>query len=208
MQEEKLKTGTTTVGLVCKDCVILASETQSTLGNMISSKKVQKIYQIDDKIAITTAGGVGDVQTLIRMIKAEINIYKLTRNSNFTTQAAITLLANILQSTRYFPYMAMLVMGGVDKNGFHVYSIDPVGGVEKDNFVATGSGSPMALGVLEDKYKEDMSKEDGIELAVRAIRSAKGRDIYSASGKEIRVVVIDKDGVVFVDQEKIKQIEK
>jgi len=208
MQEEKLKTGTTTLGLVCKDCVILASETQSTLGYMISSKTAEKITQIDDKIALTVAGGVGDTQALIRLLKAEINIYKLTRNSEFTVQGVVTLLSNILQSARYYPYMAMLVVGGVDKNGTHIYSVDPVGGIEKDNYVVTGSGSPIAIGVLEDKYKENMAREEGIELAVRAIRSAKGRDIFSASGKEILVAVIDKNGVNFVEKEKIKELAK
>ncbi|MCX6819078.1 MAG: archaeal proteasome endopeptidase complex subunit beta [Candidatus Aenigmarchaeota archaeon] len=208
MQEEKLKTGTTTLGLVCKDCVILASETQSTLGYMISSKHAEKVIQIDEKIALTVAGGVGDTQALIRLLKAEINIYKLTRNSEFTVQGVVTLLSNILQAARYYPYMAMLVVGGVDKNGTHIYSVDPVGGIEKDNYVVTGSGSPIAIGVLEDKYKENMVREEGIELAVRAIRSAKGRDIFSASGKEILVAVIDKNGLNFVDKEKIKELAK
>ena len=96
MQEEKLKTGTTTVGLACKDCVILASETKSTLGYMVSSKKAEKIHKIDDRIALTIAGGVGDAQTLVRLLKAEINLYKLTRNAEFSIKAATTLLANIL----------------------------------------------------------------------------------------------------------------
>jgi hypothetical protein len=100
----------------------------------------------------------------IRLLKAEINIYKLTRNSEFTVQALVTLLSNILQSARYYPYMAMLVVGGADKNGMHIYSVDPVGGIEKDNYVVTGSGSPIAIGVLEDKYKENLTKEEGIEF--------------------------------------------
>lgn len=208
MQEEKLKTGTTTLGMVCKDCVILASETQSTLGYMISSKNAQKVFKLDDKIALTVAGGVGDTQSLIRMLKAEINIYKLTRCAEFTVQATVTLLSNILQSNRYYPYMAMLVVGGVDRNGSHVYSVDPVGGVEEDNFVVTGSGSPIALGVMEDKYKESLTEEEGVALAVRAIRSAKGRDVFSASGNEIRVAVINKNGVNFVDKEKIRELAK
>ena len=143
-----------------------------------------------------------------RLLKAEVNIYKLTRGSEFTVKAAITLLSNILQSTRWYPYMVMLVLGGADKDGFHIYSIDPVGGMEKDNYVVTGSGSPMALGVLEDKYKEGITKEEGIELAVRAVRSAKGRDIFSAAGKEIVVAVVDKSGVSFVDKERVKEIAK
>ena len=206
MQEIK-KTGTTTVGITCKDCVILAAESKSTLGYLISSKTSQKIYKVDDKIAITTAGGAGDTQQLARVLKAEIQIYKLTRNSDFTVNAAVNLLSNILQNNRYYPYMAMLIIGGADRNGYHIYSIDPVGGLEKDDFTATGSGSPFAYGVLENEYKPNMSREEGIKLVVRSIRSARERDIFSG-GKNINVLVIDKNGAQMVDEEKVLELAK
>jgi proteasome beta subunit len=205
-QQEKLKTGTTTVGIVCKDAVILASESKSTLGYLIASKTAQKIYQVDDKIAITTAGGAGDTQALIRMLKAEINIYKTTRNTEFTVKAAGMLLSNILSAYRYYPYMAMLIIGGHDKDGFHLYSLDPVGGLEEEKCTATGSGSPFAYGVLENEFKEGMTKEDGIKLVVRAIRSARERDIFS--GGKIVVTVIDKNGLDMVPDDKIKELAK
>ncbi len=205
--EQKLKTGTTTVGMVCKDCVVLGSESKSTLGWLVSGKEVQKIYQIDDKMALTISGGVGDAQALIRILKAEINIYKLTRNTQITVKAVATLLANILSQSRWYPYMFMPILGGVDKDGNHIYSIDPVGGVEKDNFTSTGSGSPIAYGVLEDGYKEGMPKDEGVRLAVRAVRSARERDVFSG-GKKIRVLVIDKEGVQWVDEGKIQELAK
>ncbi len=207
MQQEKLKTGTTTVGITCKDCVILAAESKSTMGYLVSSKTSQKIYKVDDKIAITTAGGAGDTQQLARVLKAEIQIYKLTRNSDFTVNAAVNLLSNILQNNRYYPYMAMLIIGGADKNGYHVYSIDPVGGLEKDEFTSTGSGSPFAYGVLENEFKPGMAREDGIKLAVRAIRAARERDVFSG-GKNINVLVIDKNGMQFVDEQKVLELAK
>lgn len=207
LQQKKLKTGTTTVGLVCKDCVILAAESKSTMGWLISSKTAQKIYQIDDKIAMTISGGVGDAQALIRILKAEINIYKLTRHADITVKAATTLLSNILIGSRWYPYMVMPIIGGTDKDGFHIYSIDPVGGMEEDKFISTGSGSPMAYGVLENEYKEGIPREEGTRIAVRAIRSARERDVFSG-GRDINVIVIDKDGLKFVDKEKIKEIAK
>lgn len=205
--EQKLKTGTTTVGMVCKDCVILGSESKSTMGWLISGKEVQKIYQIDDKMALTISGGVGDAQAMIRILKAEINIYKLTRNAQMTVKAVATLLSNILSQSRWYPYMFMPILGGVDKDGYHIYTIDPVGGLEKDNSAATGSGSPIAYGVLDDGYKEGIPKEEGIRLAVRAIRSARERDVFSGA-KKIRVLVIDKDGLQWVDEAKIQEIAK
>src|SRR3989339_1952171 len=130
---QKMKTGTTTVGLLCKDCVILGAESKSTMGWLVAGKEVQKIHQIDDKVALTISGGVGDAQALIRIVKAEINIYKLTRNAEITVKAIATLLSNILSQSRWYPYMFMPILGGVDKDGYHIYTIDPVGGLEKDN---------------------------------------------------------------------------
>ncbi len=206
-QQQTLKTGTTTIGILCKDCVILGAESKSTLGYLIASKEAEKVYQIDDKIAMTTAGGSGDTQALIRILKAEISLYKMGRNNEFTVNAASSLLSNILNGNRYYPYMAMLIVGGWDKTGGHVFSIDPVGGSEEEKYTATGSGSPMAYGVLEDGYKENMTREEGIRLAVRAIRSARERDIFSG-GKNINIVVIDANGLKFVDKEKIDEIAK
>jgi proteasome beta subunit len=206
-EQQKLKTGTTTVGIICKDCAILGSESKSTMGWIVASKTSQKIFPVDDKIAITTAGGAGDTQTLIRVLKAEINLYKLSRNSEFTVKAAATLLANILSNNRYYPYMAFLLIGGADRTGCHIYSIDAVGGAEDEKCTSTGSGSPMAYGVLEDSYKENMSRDDGIKLVARAIRAARERDVFSG-GRDINIVVIDKNGMEFVDKEKVKEILK
>lgn len=210
MQQQTMKakkTGTTTVGIVSKDCVVLGSESKSTLGWLVSGKEVQKIYPIDDKIAVTISGGVGDAQALIRLLKAEINIYKLTRNAPITVKAVATLLSNILSQSRWYPYMFMPILGGVDRDGYHVYSIDPVGGVEKDNYTSTGSGSPIAYGVLEDGFREGMAREEGVRLAVRAIRAARERDVMSGA-KKIRVLVIDKDGMQWVDEAKVLELAK
>ncbi|MBI4896531.1 MAG: archaeal proteasome endopeptidase complex subunit beta [Candidatus Aenigmarchaeota archaeon] len=206
-QAETMKTGTTTVGLICKDCVVLAADSKSTMGYLVASKIVQKIQVIDNMMAVTIAGGIGDNQQLLRVLKAEINLYRLTRNADVTVKATATLLSNILQGNRYYPYMAMLILGGMDKEGYHLYSIDPAGGVEPEKYTSTGSGSPMAFGVLENEFKEGMTREEGIKLATRAVRSAKERDIFSG-GDMISVVVIDAAGTKFVDQEKIKQIAK
>jgi len=211
MQKPKIEsreTGTTTVGLLCKDAVVLASDAKSTMGYLVAGKEVQKVYQIDDKMAVTIAGGVGDVQALIRILKAEIALYKTMRNTDFTVRAAATLLGNILQGSRYYPYMAMLILGGHDRDGFHVFSIDPMGGIEEErNYTCTGSGSPLAYGVLENDYKDGLGKEDGLRLAVRAIRSARERDIFSG-GIKMNAVMITKDALEFVQEDKLKELAK
>ncbi len=206
-QHQHLSTGTTTVGIVCKDCVILGSESKSTMGSLVASKTSQKIYQVDDKIGITTAGGAGDTQMLMRIVKAEINLYKMGRNREMTIKAAAALLSNILSSNRYYPYMAMLIIGGADADGFHVVSMDPVGGSDDETYTSTGSGSPMAYGVLEDGYKDGLTKEEGMRLAVRAVRAARERDIFSG-GKDIVIAVIDKNGFKLVDKQTVENLAK
>ncbi len=206
-QVEKLKTGTTTVGIVCKDCVILGAESKSTMGWLVAGKDVQKVHQIDDKVALTISGGVGDAQALIRIVRAEINIYKLTRNTEISVKAIATLLSNILSQSRWYPYIFMPIIGGVDKEGLHILSIDPAGGAEEDKFTSTGSGSPMAYGVLEESFREGMTREEGIKLAVRAIRAARERDVFSG-GKKITVAVIDRNGIEWIKEERTAELAK
>jgi len=205
---ESRKTGTTTVGILARDGVVLASDAKATMGNLVSSKEIQKVYQVDDKTALTIAGGVGDAQAIIRILKAEISLYKTMRNADITVRAAATLLSNVLQGNRYYPYMAMLILGGHDKDGFHMYSIDPLGGIEEEkDYTSTGSGSPIAYGVLENDFKEGLSKEEALRLAVRSIRSSRERDIYSG-GIKMNALIITKDGLEYVSEDKLKELAK
>ena len=189
---DQLKKGTTTVGLICRDSVVLASEKRATMGSFIASKAARKIYQVDDRMGMTTAGIVGDAQTLVRLVSVEARLYKTRRQEPMTVKAMTTLLSNVLNGQRMFPYIVQLLVGGIDRNGAHIYSVDPFGGnTDEREIAATGSGSPIAYGVLEDKYSTDMSLEEGVTLATQALRSAMKRD--SASGEEIEIVTITKD---------------
>ena len=116
----EVETGTTTLGLVCKDGVILAADRRATAGNLIAHKRTQKVYRLDDNIGLTTAGLVGDLQTLARYITAEVELYKLKRNAPMPVEACATLTANILSGSRYYPYWVQLLIGGIDRNGGHV----------------------------------------------------------------------------------------
>ncbi|MDG6244335.1 MAG: archaeal proteasome endopeptidase complex subunit beta [Methanolobus sp.] len=205
MVNDKHLKGTTTVGIVCNDGVVLATEQRATMGNFIASKTAKKIYQIDDLVAMTTAGSVGDAQQIVRVISVESKLYKMRRKESMTIKGLTTLLSNMLSGQRYYPMMVQLLVGGCDKNGPAIYSLDALGGnIEETKAVATGSGSPMAYGVLEDRYKQDMSTEDGVELAVRALHNAMKRD--SASGEGIDVVVITRDKYTRLDQEDVKKM--
>ncbi|MEA1984814.1 MAG: archaeal proteasome endopeptidase complex subunit beta [Euryarchaeota archaeon] len=204
MDNDKHFKGTTTIGVVCTDGVVLATERRATMGNFIASKTAKKIYQVDELVGMTTAGSVGDAQQLMRFISVESKLYKMRRQEPITLKGITTLLANILSGQRYYPLMVQLLVGGVDKNGPGVYSLDALGGnIEETKFVSTGSGSPMAYGLLEDRYREDMTTSEGVDLAIRALHTAMKRD--SASGEGIDVVVITKDRYERLDSEEVKK---
>lgn len=190
--EMDVKTGTTTLGLVCKDGVVLASERRATMGTLIAHKTTKKVFKLDDNMGLTTAGLVGDLQLLARYITAEVELYKLKKNGPMTVKAVSTLTANILSGRRYFPYWVQLIIGGVDEEGSHVYSLDMAGGNIPDKYVTSGSGSPYVYGVLEDNYKDGLDVKEGVDLAIRAITAAMKRD--AASGDGIDVVTITKKG--------------
>jgi len=197
------KTGTTTVGMVCKDGVVLAAEKKSTLGYLVASKDSEKIIAVEDHVAITIAGYSGDAQALARYLRAELKLFAIQNNRRISAKGAATLLSNILQGGRwsYLPYMVQLILAGWDEKGGGVFSLDALGSIEEErHFFSTGSGSPMALGVLEDGYKPGLSIEEGTKIALRAIRAAIERDIGSG-GRGIDIAVITKDGVKITTHE-------
>ncbi|OPX63873.1 MULTISPECIES: archaeal proteasome endopeptidase complex subunit beta [unclassified Methanoregula] len=201
--QESMK-GTTTIGIVFAGGVVLATEKRATMGYMIASKKAKKVYQVAERIGMTTAGGVGDAQQLARILTVECNLYQIRRSRAITVGAAATLLSNYLNQNRYFPYYVQLLVGGIDENGPSVYSVDAMGGATKEEeIVATGSGSPMAYGVLEDRFRKDMPRDEAIELAVRSLKSAMKRD--AGSGEGIQVVVITKEKYEVLGEDALKK---
>ena len=201
--EDLKKTGTTTLGMVCKEGVVIATEQRATMGTLIAHKATKKLYKIDEHLALATAGLVGDLQVLARYLNAEANLYRLKRTVRMPVKSAATLMSNIMNQRKFAPYYVQLILGGYDNTGGYVYSLDAAGGAIPDKYTAGGSGSPYVFGVLEDKYRENMTADEGIDLAVRAITAAKNRD--SASGGMISVAVITKEGFKEVPKEEIKK---
>jgi proteasome beta subunit len=187
-----LKTGTTTVGVVTKDGVVMGADMRATM---------------DEHLAMTIAGGVGDAQVLVRWLKSEVDLYKLKRGTEMSVKAAATMMGNILNQRKFTPFYVQLLVGGVDLEGSHIYSLDSAGGSIPDKFVTTGSGSVFVYGVLEDHYKDGMSQEDGLDLAIRGISAAMKRD--SASGDGMNVCSITKKhGYVQLTREEIDKRRK
>ena len=199
--KDKIVEGTTTVGITCKDGIVFATERRATMGNLVAHKVAEKIFKIDDHIATTIAGSVGDAQSLMKVIGAEVSLYQMRNNDEISVKAAASLTANILRSG---PMYVQILLGGMDGDKPSIYSLDPAGGMIEDNYISTGSGSIVAYGVLEDRFKDDLSVEEGLELSIRAIRAASERDTYSGNG--FLVAKVDKDGFEMLDNEKVKEI--
>lgn len=185
--EPKFAKGTTTVGVLFKDGVVVAADKRATMGNLIQSKTVDKIIPIGDRMAMTIAGGVGDAQSLSRMLKAELELYKYSRGAPISVQGAATLLANILQGNKYFPYYVGLILAGYD-NAAKLYDFDPFGGLLEHKYVSTGSGSVVAYGVLDEYYKEGMARDEALKLAAKAVNAAMKRDVFTGEGIDVMYV--------------------
>jgi len=179
--------GTTTVGLIAEDKVILAADKRATAGTLIASRRVKKIVKITDYAAMTVSGLVADAQALADIIREEARYYELVNNVPLTVRGLATLLSNILFSSKWLPYLVQLIVGGYDSKP-RLYTLDPYGSIMEEKFTATGSGSPVAYGVLEENYRDDLTLEEAIRVAETAIRSAILRD--SATGDGIDVVII------------------
>lgn len=205
--ENVIKTGTTTVGIMCKEGVVLAADKRATAGNFVSDKKAQKIYQINDNMALTTAGVVSDVQLLVKLIKAELNLKAIRTERKSNVKESVNLLAGLVYSNirkiSMIPGISHFLFAGVDSEGFHLYDIYADGSLTKhDSYVSSGSGSVIAYGVLETLYKEDIKLEEGVKLAVKCINAALQRD--SATGNGIDVVTVTKEGIKTVLEKEIK----
>jgi len=201
MADKNTFEGTTTVGITCKDGVVFASERRASMGNLVAHKVAEKIFKIDNHIAATIAGSVADAQSLMKIISAETALYRLRNGKDISLEAAAAVSSNILHSS---PAYVQTLIGGVDDTGASIYSLDAAGGMIKDTFISTGSGSTFAYGVLEDRFHEDITVEEAKEVALRAIKAATERDTFSGNG--FLVAEVTKDGYKMLEKEEVESI--
>ena len=192
--EEQLAKGTTTVGVKCKDCAILVADMRASMGTLVASDHAKKVHALNEFSAITIAGLVSDAQYIIDIMQAQIRLFELDRKRLPKTSMIANLVKNMLygQYRAYFPYYVQLIIGGWDKTGPHIFSFDMAGSLSEDDWFSSGSGSPVAFGVLEALYKDGMTEKEGMKVALKALKAAIKRD--TATGDGIRAVVIDSKG--------------
>jgi proteasome beta subunit len=185
--------GATTIGVTFKDGVILASEKRVSYGYLIVSKTGRKVFKITDHIGAACAGLVSDMQVLIREVSAYGNLFNLDVGRPMSVRSAAKLMSNLLFSRRLAPLITQTIVGGVDSEGPSLYSLDPLGSVLPDKFTVVGSGTEIAMGVVEEGFKDHMDFDEAKNLVVRAMKSAVSRDIMSGDGVDF--LVITKDGI-------------
>jgi len=184
--------GATTIGIVCKGGVILASEKRITWGNMLTSRGGMKVFKLNERIGLAFAGLVSDMQALAREAAAYATLYELDNNRRISVKAMGKLISNMLFQRRMFPLLMETIVGGFDEDGVSLMSMDPVGSLIPDPFITAGTGASIAMGVIEAEYKEGMSIDDGVLLVLKAIKAAVARDISSGDG--VDMLIITKDG--------------
>ena len=190
---QAFKTGTTTVGLVCKDAVILGTDKRASMGYFVASKTAEKLHMIQEHLYMTIAGGVADAQYLIDVLRAETSLYQLKREKPIKVKSAGKLLSNILYQNKMYPFQVGLILGGVsEEEGPTLLNIGAYGSILPDKFCAVGSGQNFSYGVLEAKYKDNLTIKEGKQILIKAISSSIIRDM--ASGNGIDIVIIKKEG--------------
>ena len=202
-----LKTGTTTLGLICKDGLILAADRRATSGNFIVNKETQKIIQITEKIAVTIAGTASDAQLLAKYAEAELRLKRIRTKRDINVKEAANFIArltyNNIRRPSMIPGISHFIVGGADSSGFYIYDVFPDGSInEVDKFISSGSGSVMVYGVLETMFKENMTIDEAKGLAIKSINAALQRD--SASGNGIDIIAINQEGIKNIFNQEIK----
>ena len=181
---------TTIVGIKTKEGVVLGSDRRASKGFFIGSKITQKIAKVDDTLAIAIAGQLSDAEYLIRVAKAERKLLELRRGFPLTVKESSRLIANLAYSglKSYQPYFVELLVAGVDDNGGHIYAADMSGAITTEDFASSGSGSPIAYGVLESVYHENITNEEAKEIATKAVAAAMERDPGSGNGIDVLII--------------------
>jgi proteasome beta subunit len=177
--------GSTVVGIKVNQGVVIAADKRYTLGNLVISGKAKKVHLINDKIVVGAAWMYADSQAIASVLKHELEYYKLSSKSPLSVKGVVKLLSSILYSSKMLPYLTEVIVGGVDYTGPHLYVLDSLGGYSEEKYAALGTGATLSLGLLEDRYKDDMTLAEAENLAVEAVKTAIKRDSLSGDGVDV-----------------------
>lgn len=206
---ERVFKGTTTVAFKCVDGVVMATDTRATvLPGFVAHKRVKKVYQITRNVGMTIAGIPAEAINLLDILRANAMLYQIQRKRIVPVKVVASLASLVLFSQRLFPYEVQVIIGGYDDEGYHLYSLDPFGSAIEDKMIATGSGSPIAYGILESGYYDGINLEEGLVLAVKAINAAIKRNVFTGDSFDIATVTVERGYVELSEEEKKRIFDK
>ncbi len=195
--------GTTTIAFKCVDGVVMATDTRATvMPGFVAHKRVKKVYKITRNVGMTMAGIPAEAVNLLDILRANALLYQIQRKRIIPVKVVASLASVMLFQQRYFPYAIQVIIGGYDDEGYHLFSLDPFGSAIEDNMIATGSGSPVAYGVLESGYHEGLTLQEGLPLAVKAIHAAIKRDAFTGDNFDVAVITREKGYTELSEEEK------
>ncbi|MFX1279630.1 MAG: proteasome subunit beta [Promethearchaeota archaeon] len=200
MAQEIMVPGATGVAIKCKDGVVLGNDRRATWGYTVTNKSTKKVFKITEYIGMAAYGLIGDFQILVKILRAQANLYLLDAGERISTRSMGKMVSNYLYSRKMMPLLTNLVVAGMDVGGPELYTLDAIGSLMPDDYGTTGTGMLLSIGILEAEYKPGMTVAAGEKLVEKAIRSALSRDVMSGNG--IDILTITKDG----SQEKYLEI--
>ena len=202
--EEKILHGTTTVAIKVKDGVVLCADMRASGGYFIANNNTMKIQKIEQHAGLTLAGGVADAQNIVDVLRYHANVHRIQNQEPIPIKSLARLTSLMFHQNRGYPFIADILVGGYDNQGPQLFNIDMFGSVEEKNYVTTGSGSPVAYGLLEEEYKDNLTLDEAKSIALRAVKAAITRNIGTGDG--INVALIDKNGFQLLDSERKKAV--
>ncbi|MHA1340962.1 MAG: proteasome subunit beta [Promethearchaeota archaeon] len=184
--------GACSVAIKCKDGVVLGNDNRVLWGYTVTNKNTKKVFKITDRVGLTAYGLVGDFQVIVKILRAEANLYKFRNGSDMSVKAIAKLLANMLYERKMFPYYVYLTVAGIDNEGPQVWTLDAIGSLMPEDYGVGGTSMTMAAGILEAEYKPDITVEEGVKLVEKTIRAAVKRDAMSGNGMDLLIITKDK----------------
>lgn len=204
---ESVRKGTTTVGIVCNDGIVLGADSRATLGDFIATDAAIKLEKIDEGLGILYAGVAGYAEYVVKVLRAQSEMYKMTEGKPMAPSAASSLLSFILrESVSDFGY-AFLIVGGLNRGAPELFSLDAIGSAQKESrYTSIGSGMASALGYLDGVYAQTVTTQEGTKFAAKALQMAMKRS--SATGGAMRIATITKKGFREFSKEEVEKLLK
>lgn len=188
MAYERALIGATAVGIKINNGIVIGAEKRVSYGGFVLSKVGKKVFVIGDRMAMAAAGLFGDMQTISRLIVAEIIYRERLTSRKISVRAAAKLLSAILYSYKLMPFISEIIFAGYDSDGYHLYVLDPIGSLIEDDYAAVGTGGAIAIGIIESNYNKNMTLDEAEELCIKSIKAAASRDAVSGDGIDIAVI--------------------